>query len=342
MAARGDDDRYGAGAGAGAGAGDASFADSDDRASAILREGEAAIEDAAGARAAGGAHGGAGGLANPLVADLLRALRNEKAAPDLLPFQTDLVATFTSMLVEQRRGLDETPKSALARFDTVAALYEADVARLRYLLAVYLRTRLAKVREAGAGGARRGGGVRVGSAAARNLAAHSGSRCPVAAPAPRTARADPPVGVPHRHQRRRPRAAVAAGGGVPRPPAGGGDGSRFRHGPGPAAGGVDGTGGGARHLRRPQPRGARVRADARGADGDGCVLPGGNGGRGRAWRAGEGGPRALRSTQARSLHPCPPPADEATGEATDLRPGASAVLYRLVAPFVLQGKADLF
>lgn len=159
MASRGDDDRYGGGgAGAGAGAGgDAAFADSgDDRAAAILREGEAAIEDAAGARTDGaGGHGGSGGaLANPLVGDLLRALRNEKAAPDLLPFQGDLVGTLSDMLAAQRAVLDSTPRSRLAAFDTVAALYEADVARLRYLLALYLRTRLAKVRL----GRRKGGG----------------------------------------------------------------------------------------------------------------------------------------------------------------------------------------
>lgn len=109
--------------------------------SSILRAGEEAIEQAAGAAGLDAARG----VTNDMVADLMRALNNEKAAPDLLPYEGQLVAVLLSLLVDQQRHLDQLPVPQRAADDCVASLYEMDVARLRGMLAGYHRIRAVKV-----------------------------------------------------------------------------------------------------------------------------------------------------------------------------------------------------
>lgn len=144
--------------------------------------GAAGAEDAF----AGGSLDGRSGVLpahlNPDVVLLRRAYVQEKCVPELLPFQKDAVETLTTGLAQQQAALDAMnleaaqeaesrpkdlgPAFASSSSDaqqasgplsaTSKSLYSADIERQRYLLAVYLRTRLRKVRASA--------GIRGGSA----------------------------------------------------------------------------------------------------------------------------------------------------------------------------------
>ena len=100
------------------------------------------------------------GVANPAIAALTRAWTCEKCAPELLPYERELVEEMHALLrsqvahiarIEQEakegfESRDPRGPPALRQMPTVAAAYDLDVARVRYLIAAYLRTRLAKVR----------------------------------------------------------------------------------------------------------------------------------------------------------------------------------------------------
>lgn len=110
--------------------------------SSILREGEELIENAAGAIAPDSLKG----ETNEMIPDLMKALNNEKTAPDLLPYEGELIAVLLNLLQEQRKHLDQMPVPERAQDDCVASLYEMDIARLRGMLANYHRIRAVKVR----------------------------------------------------------------------------------------------------------------------------------------------------------------------------------------------------
>jgi hypothetical protein len=77
---------------------------------------------------------------NPAIDDLIRAWCNEKAAPELLPYNGELVAAFLSNVQLQQAEL------ASGRRDVfIAGLYQLDIDRVKFVLASYLRARLAKV-----------------------------------------------------------------------------------------------------------------------------------------------------------------------------------------------------
>lgn len=87
---------------------------------------------------------------NPDVGALLRAWANEKAAPELLEFQADVVRDLAATLDAQAKSLAE-PDARRGPF--VQGLYQLDVDRVKFIVAAYLRTRLGKVRR-GSRGAR--------------------------------------------------------------------------------------------------------------------------------------------------------------------------------------------
>ena len=84
---------------------------------------------------------------NPAVPALLRAWRCEKSAPELLFFETELVTELSDMLNAQAASVDAGAhiSAAMPSHPSVTALFQMDVARTRFLLTSYLRTRLAKV-----------------------------------------------------------------------------------------------------------------------------------------------------------------------------------------------------
>jgi hypothetical protein len=105
------------------------------------------------ALAAGGAGAGAVPLAVgddapvalPLHQRLQAAWLNEKAAPELLPFESDVVAQLIEAVQRQRQEVDDTrTRTADAAF--AANLYDMELERIKYLLRGYLRTRLTKAR----------------------------------------------------------------------------------------------------------------------------------------------------------------------------------------------------
>ncbi|KAJ1966833.1 GINS complex subunit [Dispira parvispora] len=77
---------------------------------------------------------------NEDVTKLKHAWVNEKQAPDLLPYETQLVEDLTEMLqfIEALQGED-------AGQPFTVMLYQTEVERIKYLLRSYLRTRLQKV-----------------------------------------------------------------------------------------------------------------------------------------------------------------------------------------------------
>lgn len=106
---------------------------------------DAAIDAAAGAPLGQGLAGRAVAEVNPLIAELIRTLRSERAAPELLPFDPH-VPYLLQEVAAQRAYLDGANRATLADEACVADLYESDLNRLRFCLATYLRIRLAKVR----------------------------------------------------------------------------------------------------------------------------------------------------------------------------------------------------
>jgi len=158
-------------------------------ASAIVDQAVDALESAAAASSSGFSNSAS--TPNPQFFALLAALRNERAAPDILPHETAMVDELSHQLAQQKGALDQASKLDLAKNAAVADLYEADLSRVRYFLASYLRARLTKVRGAARLSATRSCRLRETRARAA-AAAH--------ARPPRLARvscADPPLGLAH-------------------------------------------------------------------------------------------------------------------------------------------------
>lgn len=80
-----------------------------------------------------------------LVEQMKAALLNEKAAPDVLHFEEKLVDNLLESLQSQQKVLDTNVFTADAQF--YAALYQMEIDRVKYLVASYLRTRLAKLKK---------------------------------------------------------------------------------------------------------------------------------------------------------------------------------------------------
>lgn len=71
---------------------------------------------------------------------LEQAWMNEKLSPELLPAMSEIV----ECMMEQVREMEENIRR-VKKGDFVASLHQLEVERMRYLLASYLRTRLAKI-----------------------------------------------------------------------------------------------------------------------------------------------------------------------------------------------------
>lgn len=76
------------------------------------------------------------------ITTMTTALLNEKGAPELLPYQSDLVEDLKRQISLQMKEMDR----AEAAF---APLYEMEIDRAKYLLASYLRVRLKKLEKFG-------------------------------------------------------------------------------------------------------------------------------------------------------------------------------------------------
>lgn len=74
-----------------------------------------------------------------LVEKLISTLRNEKMAPEILPYASDLVMELTSRVEDRQDMIDETEEA----FDAIIYQMEAD--RIKYVLTAYLRTRIRKI-----------------------------------------------------------------------------------------------------------------------------------------------------------------------------------------------------
>ena len=90
---------------------------------------------------AGGDDNGDGGN----VARLRRAMMAEQAAPEVLPFKSELVGAVLAAVSEREEQLEEAESSTEDDESLAAALYLTEVKRIKYMLRVYLRTRLKKI-----------------------------------------------------------------------------------------------------------------------------------------------------------------------------------------------------
>ena len=89
--------------------------------------------------------------ASPAYRRAQTAWLNERAAPELLPYEGVLVAELEAAVADQQqlvqaRNADDTVKAFMGN------LYFMEIERIKYLLRSYLRTRLTKVRETGTRG----------------------------------------------------------------------------------------------------------------------------------------------------------------------------------------------
>ncbi|CAK8532113.1 unnamed protein product [Lathyrus sativus] len=74
---------------------------------------------------------------------LKRAWRNEKAAPEILPFQSDLIARVREQIELMEETVEE--KSTVGTDHLSVSLYQMDLDRTLFLLRSYLRTRILKI-----------------------------------------------------------------------------------------------------------------------------------------------------------------------------------------------------
>eukprot|EP01138_Halocafeteria_seosinensis_P012567 gb/GECG01012840.1/.p1 GENE.gb/GECG01012840.1/~~gb/GECG01012840.1/.p1 ORF type:complete len:319 (+),score=40.75 gb/GECG01012840.1/:1-957(+) len=82
---------------------------------------------------------------NLRVVALRRALVNERLAPDILPYQSEIVDVLMTEVKRQQEIIDESQNNADAVF--IASMYQMDIDRVQYLISSYLRTRLIKIKE---------------------------------------------------------------------------------------------------------------------------------------------------------------------------------------------------
>ena len=82
-----------------------------------------------------------------LQAQLVRCMVNERMAPEVLPFATDVMARALLGLERQQQWLLDCHELELTDLDFKLQLMvaETEIERLNYLVRVYLRTRLAKL-----------------------------------------------------------------------------------------------------------------------------------------------------------------------------------------------------
>ncbi|XP_058723153.1 DNA replication complex GINS protein SLD5-like [Vicia villosa] len=74
---------------------------------------------------------------------LKRAWRNEKAAPEILPFQSDLIARVREQIELMEETVEE--KSSVGTDPLSVSLYQMDLDRTLFLLRSYLRIRILKI-----------------------------------------------------------------------------------------------------------------------------------------------------------------------------------------------------
>ncbi|KAI5445731.1 hypothetical protein KIW84_013819 [Lathyrus oleraceus] len=74
---------------------------------------------------------------------LKRAWRNEKAAPEILPFQSDLIARVREQIELMEETVEE--KSTVGTDPLSVSLYQMDLDRTLFLLRSYLRIRILKI-----------------------------------------------------------------------------------------------------------------------------------------------------------------------------------------------------
>ncbi|RKP27635.1 hypothetical protein SYNPS1DRAFT_20885 [Syncephalis pseudoplumigaleata] len=79
------------------------------------------------------------------LAQLTQAWINERATPELLPYERQLMATLEEQLVAQVNKVDRWRDQAMEQHALEMTLYQTEVERVRFVLRSYLRTRLHKV-----------------------------------------------------------------------------------------------------------------------------------------------------------------------------------------------------
>lgn len=85
-----------------------------------------------------------GAVRNEAVDRLIQAWLDENAAPELLPFEGELVSTLTEMVDEQQGIIDEAMEDPNEDAFTIS-LFQMEIDRVKYSLAKYLRVRLLKI-----------------------------------------------------------------------------------------------------------------------------------------------------------------------------------------------------
>lgn len=101
-----------------------------------------------------GARASSGNQTNDINQRLVTAMLNERMAPDLLPYQHELMKVVMAKLQDQQQYLldsyeygDSNAESGVlnADFKLQLMIVETEIERLSYLVRLYIRTRLAKI-----------------------------------------------------------------------------------------------------------------------------------------------------------------------------------------------------
>lgn len=77
------------------------------------------------------------------ILQLEAALRREKAAPEVLMYEGELLESILFQIEERQKALNIDPQTPEEQF--TGALYQMDLDRVKYLISSYLRSRLIKI-----------------------------------------------------------------------------------------------------------------------------------------------------------------------------------------------------
>lgn len=84
-------------------------------------------------------------MASEEIRLLSEAIKREKAAPDILQYETRLITNLLEQIELQDMAVNRKPQDAQDQF--TAGMYQLELERVKYMVQLYLRTRLLKIQK---------------------------------------------------------------------------------------------------------------------------------------------------------------------------------------------------
>ena len=84
-------------------------------------------------------------MASEEIRLLSEAIKREKAAPDILQYETRLITNLLEQIELQDMAVNRKPQDVQDQF--TAGMYQLELERVKYMVQLYLRTRLLKIQK---------------------------------------------------------------------------------------------------------------------------------------------------------------------------------------------------